>query len=62
MFFITIPNIMLNLYLVAFVYYTATSDIYKACLYMEIVFALEIFLSFFTSFMDKESDLKINLK
>ena len=48
----TLPNICLNLFLVAFVYKPSESIVYAVCVYMDALYAIEILTAFFTSYLD----------
>ena len=51
---ITVPHIMLNLYLVAFGTDLAASKEYRVASYIEIFYAVDIIFNFITTFIDKE--------
>jgi hypothetical protein len=52
LYFITLPNICLNLFFVAFAHEGEFTRLEKICNYSDIVYAVEILLAFFTSYLE----------
>jgi uncharacterized membrane protein YphA (DoxX/SURF4 family) len=53
-FTITVPHMMLNLYLVTFGQNLAASKHYQTASYIEILYGIDLVLGFLTTFVDKE--------
>ena len=52
LYFVTLPNICLNLFFVAFAHEGKFSIIKKVVNYSDIVYGIEILLAFFTSYLE----------
>lgn len=61
-YFLTIPTVMLSLYLVAFAFNITNQTEYKVAAYLDIFYGIDIILNFFTAFIDQEQEVKYSIR